>query len=169
MAGGAFFDYLIRGLVPPVPNELRADFALASPEEQARRRMVYAVRLLRWSRVVGTVGVLMILKGLWQAGVFTALGLPGVASAGDVQRAMERIQAQQQEQAEFRAEYRRDKLEARLKAIQTERVQITIAIQEAERQGQRPLTLLSDRLGALASEEGEVLRQLDPPMGSRPR
>lgn len=161
-------NWVLLGLWPPIPNELRSDYVQAQADEQAKRRMRYAVHQLRWKRVVSGVAIVMLIKWMWELGFLAWLGMgAGVATAGDVNKITTEVHAAQQavrvaraENNAFRAEYRTDQLNARLRVIASEKVQIQIAQAEAERAGHRPLSLLATRLSELVTEEGEINRQL---------
>lgn len=154
-------NWAMLGLWPPIPNELRSDYVQAGPDEQAQRRMRYALRLLRWKRVVSGVAIVMLLKWTWELGLLAWLGVgAGIATAGDMDNVRAEVQVARAENSAFRIEYRKDQLNAQLRVIASEKVQIQIAQAEAERSGQRPLSLLATRLAELETERAEIERQL---------
>lgn len=153
---------VLMGLLPPVPSELRSDYVQASPEEQERHRLKYAIKQMRWSRVASVLLAALMVKWAWECGFLTILGLgSGFAQASEVTAARSEQRQTRVELDDFRTEYRRDQLETRLRTIAAERVQIDLARAEAMRNGQRPLVLLDDRLAALDAERDQVQRQLE--------
>lgn len=138
------------GLFPPVPPIMRSDYVQADPEKQREHKMRFAIRQLRWSRFAGVILFAAMVNGFWQIGA--VLGLwSGYATAGDVQETQQTV-------TEFRIEYKRDQLEAELRSIASESVQIKTAIADAEREGRRPADFLTTRLSDLETRKAQVER-----------
>lgn len=163
-----FLNVVSIGLRPPVPLELRSDFAMATPDEQAKARQKHAGRQLRWSRVIGAVlSVLVLFKG-WEWGLGAAIGLgPGMAKATEVQTLRDEVAAanaqvalQRAESASFRTEYRRDRLETELKSIKGEEVTLLTTIGEARARGETPPAYVRTRLGDIQARRDEIVRIL---------
>jgi hypothetical protein len=122
------------GLWPPVPVELRSDYATAHPEKQATMRQTHLVRVMRWTRSMGLALSAVLIGGLWFSGALAALGLPvgqGVAYAGDVQKLAKSFE-------EFRVQDMRQDLEDGISSIDAETFQLNMAINQATRAGREP-------------------------------
>lgn len=152
---------LFIGMWPPVPIELRGDLATLPPEEISKHRVRYAVRHLRWGRIVAVgMGVLAV-KWAWEYGFLGFLGLgSGVALSGDVDIMRKEVAATRIEQSNFRLEYRRDRIEARIQDIDSELFQIELAISAANKQHRDPDPLHLRRQKELNTERDNLNRQL---------
>jgi hypothetical protein len=160
---------LLLGMWPPVPYELRSDYVQGTADVQAELRRKYATRQLRWSRFMGGLAIMLLIKWAWEFGWLAFLGLgPGIATAADVEglkggqaETRQQLTAARVEQAQFVRRYDKDVLEAKLRSNEAEAYQVQNAINEARSNGRVPDQLHLSRLSTLNSEHGDLLRQLE--------
>lgn len=154
--------WVLLGSWPPVPNELRSDYAVATPEQQAKMRLAYAIRHLRVARITALAIGLLAVKWAWEYGLFAFMGLgSGIALAGDVDSMRKEVAASVAEQRSFKQEYRRDHINTRIQQIDAEVFQIDLALSTATRQGREPDPLHVKRRGDLIKERDGLQKTLD--------
>lgn len=165
-------NFLLLGLVPPTPYELRADYVEKDEAERKEMRRKHAMQVVRWCWVVTGVAITMIIKWLWEYGFLSFLGLTaGYAQAGDLDKAvrqqqadvveMKRAQQQQAEQIdEFKRLYQRNTIEDRIRAIDTESFNLRTEVTQAQRENRSPDRFHLSRMSDLATERESLLRRL---------
>ena len=154
--------WLLLGSWPPVPNELRSDYAKASEDEQAKMRLHYAVRHLRVARITAIAIGILAVKWAWEYGALAFLGLgSGVALAGDVDSIRNEVSQSVVAQQQFQQEYRRDHINTRIQQIDAEVFQIDLALSTAQRQGREADPLHVKRKSDLTKERDALQKSLD--------
>jgi hypothetical protein len=153
---------VLLGLLPPVPSELRSDYALAPADDQAKHRRRYAVKHLRWSRIVSGVAAVMMIKWAWECGFLAFIGLgAGFAQSGEIDKVRIELQASRADQAAFKALYERTNIENQIRGIDAEAFQLQTAVAQANRENRPPDVLHMQRLSNLKTERENLQRRLD--------
>jgi hypothetical protein len=152
---------LLAGLLPPYPDELRAEFVEA--DEPARRQMLRsgAKRRYRWSLLLSGVAIAMIVKWTWECGLLVYLGATaGFAHAADLKAAQQQQAAENTQIVKRLERYEAGVIEDRISRLDSEDFNLQMAIAGARRTGRQPDPLHLQRREAIKSERGRLVDQL---------
>lgn len=149
-----FLTGVTLGLWPPVPLELRADYAKADAKTQAEMRDRHAVRVLRWSRFSGGATAGLLVVAVLLSGAFSSMGLPSIAYAGDVKQVSKELN-------DIKIVVLRSDLQQQIRAADEKMFQLELAFQEAARANRPPDVLHQARYKELFTQRDGLQKQLD--------